>query len=141
VQVLARTAIANFRERPAAQWGREYAALLGMLGTPHLSATVLLPSSEAFGRHVVLRGVKAKDLEAAIAYQLEEISPYGYREVLFGWTRLDGDSVLVGIARRETVDRYLALFGEAKIAVRSFTLVAAAIHGAIRLTAPPRAIS
>jgi len=137
VQVLARTTIPRFRERPAAQWGAEYSALLGKLGTPHLSATVLLPRPEVIVRQIALRGVQAKDLEAAIAFQLDGINPYGDQEVLFGWTRLAEGGVLVGIARREIVDRYLELFTEAGIATGCFTFAAAAIHGAIRLSAPP----
>lgn len=139
VQVLARTAIPRFRERPAAQWGAEYSALLGKLGTPHLSATVVLPRPEVVVRQIPMRGVESKDLEAAIAFQLDGINPYGDQEVLFGWTALGEGSVLVGIVRREVVDRYLELFTEAGIATGSFTFVAAAIHGAIRLgAAPPR---
>jgi len=138
VQVLARTTIARFRERPAAQWGVEYSALLEKLGTPHLSATVLLPKAEVIVRQIPMRGVEAKDLEAAIAFQLDGINPYGDQEVLFGWTPLAEGSVLVGIVRREIVDRYLELFAEAGIATGCFTFTAAAIHGAIRLfnTAP-----
>jgi Tfp pilus assembly protein PilN len=139
IRVLARTSILRFRERPAAEWGAEYSALLGKLGTPHLSATVVLPRPEVVVRPIALRGVEAKDLEAAIAFQLDGINPYGDQEVLFGWTRLAEGSVLVGIVRRETVDRYLELFTEAGIATGSFTFVAAAIHGAIRLiSTPPR---
>jgi len=137
VQVLARTTIPRFRERPAAQWGAEYSALLGKLGTPHLSATVLLPRAEVVVRQVAMRGVEAKDLEAAIAFQLDGINPYGDQEVLFGWTPLGQGAVLVGIVRREIVDRYLELFTAAGISTGCFTFVAAAIHGAIRLNAPP----
>src|ERR1019366_7076475 len=137
VQVLARTTIPRFRERPAAQWGAEYSALLGKLGTPHLSATVLLPRPEVIVRQIALRGVEAKDLEAAIAFQLDGINPYGDQEVLFGWTPLGEGGVLVGIAPLGTVDRYLELFTEAGIATGSFTFVAAPIHGAIRLVPPP----
>jgi Tfp pilus assembly protein PilN len=137
VRVLARATIPRFRDRPAAQWGAEYGALLRKLGTPHLSATVLLPRPEVIVRQIPLRGVEAKDLDAAIAFQLDGINPYGDQEVLFGWTRLDAGSVLVGIVRRETVDRYLELFTEAGIATGSFTFAAAAIHGAIRLAGPP----
>jgi Tfp pilus assembly protein PilN len=137
VQVLGRLTIQRFRERPAAQWGAEYTALLAKLGTPHLSATVLLPSPEVIVRQMVLRGVEAKDLEAAIAFQLDGINPYGDQEVLFGWTRLADSGVLVGIVRREIVDRYLELFTEAGIKTGSFSFAAAAIHGAIRLSAPP----
>ena len=53
-------------------------------------------------RQIALRGVEAKDLEAAIAFQLDGINPYGDQEVLFGWTPLGEGSVLVGIVRRET---------------------------------------
>ena len=137
VQVLARATIPRFRERPAAQWGAEYSALLGKLGTPHLSATVLLPRPEVVVRQIPMRGVEAKDLEAAIAFQLDGINPYGDQEVLFGWTPLGEGSVLVGIVRRQIVDRYLELFTEAGIATGCFTFVAAAIHGAIRLGPPP----
>ncbi len=137
VQVLARTTIPRFRERPAAQWGAEYSDLLAKLGTPHLSATVLLPRAEVVVRQIAMRGVEAKDLEAAIAFQLDGINPYGDQEVLFGWTALGEGSVLVGIVRREVVDRYLELFTEAGISTGSFTFSAAAIHGAIRLNTPP----
>jgi hypothetical protein len=41
--------------------------------------------------------------------------------------------VLVGIARREVVEKYHHLFTEAGIAVASFTFSAAAVHAAIRL--------
>ena len=98
---------------------------------------MVLPRPEVIVRQIALRGVEAKDLEAAIAFQLDGINPYGDQEVLFGWTRLGEGSVLVGIVRREIVDRYLELFTEAGIATGCFTFVAAAIHGAIRLTAPP----
>lgn len=139
VQVIGRTTLPRFRERPAAQWGAEYSAFLRKLGTPHLSSTVLLPRPEVIVRQITLRGVETKDLEAALAFQLDGINPYGDQEVLFGWTRLADGGVLVGIVRREVVDHYLELFTEAGVATGSFTFAAAAIHGAIRLAkAPPR---
>ncbi len=139
VKVLGRITIPRFRERPAGQWGAEYSALLARLGVPHLSAAVLLPRHEVIVRQLVLRGVEAKDLEAAIAFQLDGINPYGDQEVNFGWKRLADGGVLVGIVLQETVNRYLELFTEAGIAAASFTFAAAAIHGAIRLAAqPPR---
>jgi Tfp pilus assembly protein PilN len=137
VQVLGRLTIPRFRERPAVQWGDEYAALLAKLGMPHLSATVLLPRPEVIVRQLVMRGVESKDLEAAIAFQLDGINPYGDQEVLFGWKPLSDGGVLVGIVRQEIVDHYLELFTEAGIKTGSFTFAAAAIHGAIRLVAQP----
>ncbi|HUO27616.1 MAG TPA: PilN domain-containing protein [Bryobacteraceae bacterium] len=137
IHVLGCTTIPRFRERPAAQWGAEYSAFLAKLGTPHLSSTVLLPRPEVIVRQIPMRGVEAKDLEAAIAFQLDGINPYGDQEVLFGWNRLAEGSVLVGIVRREIIDHYLELFGEAGITTGSFSFAAAALHGAIRLFAPP----
>jgi Tfp pilus assembly protein PilN len=133
IQVLGRISIPRFRERPAAQWGAEYSALLAGLGMPHLSAAILLPRPEVIVRQLVLRGVESKDLESAISFQLDGINPYGDQEVLFGWQALAEGAVLVGIVRRDLVDRYQELFTEAGIVTGSFTFTAAAIHGAIRL--------
>jgi Tfp pilus assembly protein PilN len=137
IYVLGRATIARFRERPAAQWGAEYSEFLDKLGAGHLSATVLLPRRETIVRQIALRGVEGKDLEGAIAFQLDTLHPYGDEEVLFGWNKLADGAVLVGIARRETVERYLELFSEAGISAGSFTFAAAAIHAAIRLGPPP----
>lgn len=137
VQVLGRTTIQRFRERPAAQWGAEYTAFLERLRTGQLSATVLLPRRETIVRQISLRGVEAKDLEAAIAFQLDSLNPYGDEQVLFGWTALGEGAVLLGIVLSATVERYLELFTEAGIAVASLTFAAAAIHAAIRLGPPP----
>jgi Tfp pilus assembly protein PilN len=139
IEVLGRTTIARFRERPAAQWGAEYTDFLRKLGAGHVSATVLLPRREAIVRQIALRGVEKKDLESAIAFQLDALNPYGEEEVLFGWNPLSDGAVLVGITRRETVERYLELFVAAGIATGSFTFAAAAIHAAIRLGPGPPA--
>jgi len=91
-------------------------------------------------RQVALPGVAAKDIESAIRLQLDSLHPYGDDEVAWGWSSLGSagaslrsDAALVGIARRETVERYHQLFTEAGIAVCSFTFSAAAVHAAIRL--------
>lgn len=137
IQVIGRTIIPRFRERQASQWGAEYAACLQKLGGSHLSATVLLPRRETIVRQISLRGVQSKDIEAAIHFQMDALNPYGDEEVFFGWMPLGDGAVLVGIVKRETVERYLALFTEAGVAVGSFTFAAAAIHAAIRLGPPP----
>jgi len=139
VHVLGRVTLPRFRKRPAAQWGAEYAAFLGKLGAPYLRATVVLPRSETIVRQVSLRGVAAKDMDAAVGFQMDTLNPYGDEEVLFGWSPLADGGVLVGIVRRETVERYLELFTEAGIQAASFTFAAAAIHAAIRLGPPPPA--
>jgi Tfp pilus assembly protein PilN len=133
VHVLGRLTIANFAERPAAEWGAEYTRFLKSHGIAHLSATVLLPRRDVIARHISLPGVAARDIESAIRFQLDSLHPYGDDEVCWGWSRLRAGAVLVGISRRSAVDRYIQLFTEAGVAVACFTFSAAAMHSAIRL--------
>lgn len=133
VQVTGRLTIEDYAARPAAEWGAEYTRFVKTLGAGRLSATVLLPRREVIVRQVALPGVAAKDIDGAIRFQLDSLHPYGEDEVAWGWSRLPFGAVLLGIARRDTVERYVALFLEAGIAAASFTFPAAAIHAAIRL--------
>lgn len=133
IVVLGRLVIENFANRPAAEWGGEYARFTNALGIGHLAATVLLPRRDIIVRQVALPGVAAKDLEGAIRFQLDSLHPYGEEEIEWGWSPLGFGAVLVGIVRREVAERYLGLFTEAGIAVSSFTFSAAAVHAAIRL--------
>lgn len=133
IHVLGRLTIQDFANRPAAQWGAEYTAFLKSLGIGHLSATVLLPRREVIVRQLALPGVARKDIENAIRLQLDTLHPYGDEDVTWGWCPLAAGAVMVGIARRSAVDRYVELFTEAGIAISSFTFSAAAVHAAIRL--------
>lgn len=133
VQVLGRLSIENYATRPAAEWGAEYARFLKASGVQRLSATVLLPRREVIVRQIALPGVAAKDIEGAIRFQLDTLHPYGEDDVVWGWSPLEYGSVLVGILLRSAIERYVALFVEAGIAVRSFTFSAAAVHAGIRL--------
>jgi hypothetical protein len=133
IQVLGRISIQDYATRPAAEWGREYARFLKSSGAERLSATVLLPRREVIVRQVALPGVAAQDLEGAIRFQMDTLHPYGEDEIVWGWSPLAYGSVLIGIVRRAAIERYVALFVEAGIAVRSFTFSAAAVHAAIRL--------
>jgi hypothetical protein len=133
IDVLGRLVIAHYATRPAAEWGAEYARFLKSLGMQHISATVLLPRREVIVRQVALPGVAPKDIEGAIRFQIDTLHPYGEEDVAWGWSRVAYGSVLVGIVRRATIDRYRVLFEEAGIAVASFTFSAAAVHAAIRL--------
>ncbi|MEO8596302.1 MAG: PilN domain-containing protein [Candidatus Solibacter sp.] len=133
IQVLGRMTIHDFAARPAAEWGAEYGRFLKACGAERLSATVLLPRREVIVRQITLPGVAEKDLEGAIRFQLDTLHPYGDDEVVWGWSRLDYGAVLVGIALRRTIERYVGLFVEAGVAVRSFTFSASAVHAAIRM--------
>jgi Tfp pilus assembly protein PilN len=133
VQVLGRLVIADFANRPAAEWGAEYSRFLKPLGLGHVSATVLLPRRDVIVRHLSLPGVTGKDVEGAVRFQLDSLHPYGEDEISWGWSPLAYGAVLVGIARRATVQHYLDLFLAAGIKVVSFTFSAAAVHSAVRL--------
>ena len=133
IQVLGRLTIQDFATRPAAEWGAEYGRFLKACGAERLSATVLLPRREVIVRQLALPGVAPKDIEGAIRFQLETLHPYSEDDVAWGWSQLGYGGVLVGIVLRSTIERYVAMFVEAGIAVRSFTFSAAAVHAAIRL--------
>ncbi len=133
IDVLGRLSIPNWSARPAAEWGAEYGRFLKSVGLGHLSATVLLPRREVIVRQIPLPGVAPRDIEGAIRFQIDTLHPYGDEDVVWGFSRVAYGSVLVGIVRREVIDRYRTLFTEAGILVSSFTFSAAAVHAAIRL--------
>lgn len=139
VQVLGRLTLPRYAERPAGEWGADYQRFLKSVGMSHLSATVLLPRRDVIVRQIALPGVAAKDREAAIRFQLDSLHPYGDAEVCCGWSPAGANSALVGIARREAVERYVRLFVEAGIAISTFTFSAAALHAAIRLNGAGKA--
>ncbi len=133
IHVAGRATIANFSARPAGEWGAEYVAFQHSTGMSYVSATVLLPRREVILRQTALPGVARRDRAGAIRLQLDTLHPYGDEEVFWDWTPVGGHAALIGIARREVVERYIRLFAEAGIAVSSFTFSAAALHAAIGL--------
>jgi Tfp pilus assembly protein PilN len=138
VQVLGAASIPHFRTRPAAEWGAEYADFLKNAGASHLAAAVVLPRGEIMMRQLVLAGVEASDLAGAVRYQIDSLHPYAEDEVTWDFTRLRGtESLLVAIAKRETVERYGELFAQAGVKISSFTLSAAALYSASRLLSQP----
>jgi Tfp pilus assembly protein PilN len=133
VSVLGTTTIRDFRERPAAEWGNEYAQFLHQAGVSHVAATVLLPRREIIVRQIALSGVAPRDLAAAVALQVDTLHPYGEEEVVYGWSQVAAGGILIGILRRTALDQYVSLFAEAGAAVACFTFSAAAIYGAHRV--------
>ncbi len=137
-QVPGALTIHRFREQPAAEWGIVYSSFLATIGAGHVAATVILPRSEVTVRQVALPGVAAKDIEAALGFQIDSLHPYPEGEAVWGWAPVgDGHSALVGIARRETLDRYATLFSEAGVKVAAFTFSAGAMYGGARLLSLP----
>lgn len=127
-------AIEDFRNRPAGEWSAEYSAAVAKLGMQQTAAMVLLPRHEVILRHLALPGVGDKDLNAAVAFQLDGLHPYGEGDVMASWARLEGsDAVAVAIVKRDRVDAYATLFAEAGIKLAGFTCSGPAIFSALRV--------
>jgi hypothetical protein len=137
--VLGVETIENFRERPAAEWGRQYAEFLKKHGAAHVAAVVLAPRQEVIVRTVAFPGVKDAELAGAVNYQMDALHPYEEDDAVLGWARLDAVHVLIGVMRRQLFEQYLGLFAEAGVKVASFTFSAAAIRSALRLVDDPPA--
>jgi hypothetical protein len=135
IGVLGATTIRDFSQRPASEWGNEYARFLEDTHVPHLAATVLLPRREVIVRQVALPGVEARDLASALVLQIDTLHPYGDEPVVYGWSRAGAGGALIGILRQTALDRFCSLFAEAGIGVASFTFSASAIYAAHRVPA------
>jgi len=132
--------IPRFREQAAAEWGAGYSAFLQKLGARHLAATVLLPRDEITVRQVSLPGVADKDLASAVRFELDSLNPYAEEEAAYDWARIGKTStVVVGITRQSTLERYSALLSQAGVKVASLTFSASAIYAALRLLSDPPA--
>ncbi len=135
LDVLDTLRIEGYRERPASEWGAEYAAFLGKHSLKHKAALAVLPRNEVVVRTLQLPGVSDQDAEAAIRFQLDTLHPYGDEAVEYDWRRLGkSDHFLVSIAARTVVDKYAALMSEAGIQLSGMTYSAGALHGALRLS-------
>jgi hypothetical protein len=142
-RVLGGLTVDDFQHQPAATWGAEYAAFLSKLGIRHVAANVVLPRHEVIIRQLSMPGISGSDLAGAIRFQLDGLHPYNEDDVVSSWTRLEHSStVLVAIARADTIERYATLFAEAGIKIAGFTCSAAATYSALRLfgNAPPAGI-
>ena len=131
--LVAVTTIADFRNRPAAEWGAELRVFLETAHERQLAATVLLPRSEVIVRTLMLPGVADKDAANAIELQLDSLHPWGDVEVAWGWSRVGRDDLIVGLARKEVLNSWETLFAEAGIPMAAATFSAAVIHAALRV--------
>ncbi|MDX2268511.1 MAG: PilN domain-containing protein [Bryobacter sp.] len=141
VEVVDALRLERIRERPAAEWGAEYDALLKKHKWQHVAAMVVLPAREVISRTVSLAGVGAKETDAALRYQLDGLHPFEEDRIAFGYGRLEAphaSTVAVGIAQAETMEEYATLFEEAGVDLAGFVTPAAAYYSALRvLQAPP----
>ena len=136
-RVLATLRIEDFRHRPAAEWGADYAAFLKAHAASHHAALVVLPRHEVIVRIVRLPGVTDEDAPAAIRFQLDALHPFQDEDVVSDFQRAGrSDAFTVAIARRSLIDFYTALFSEAGIQLAGFTFSGGAVFPSSRLFRP-----
>ena len=139
-RLVAALRIEGFRERPAAEWGAEYAHLLQAHGAADARALLVLPRHEVIVRTLKLAGVRDEDAPAAIRFQLDALHPYGDDEVGCDFQRAGrSDAFVVAIAERRTLEFYTALFAEAGVALAGITFSGGAVYSALRLFDGPPA--
>jgi Tfp pilus assembly protein PilN len=136
VEVLGRTELRSFRERPPAEWGAEYSRLLNDIGQSHLTATLAIPRSEVVFRVLSLPPMGRSDLARAIELQLHDLHPYGDTPVYKSFTPISGATgrssqhVAVAICEAPRIDAYARRLSEAGIAVAGCTVSADALRAA-----------
>jgi Tfp pilus assembly protein PilN len=136
IQVIDAIEILRYRERPAAEWGVEYQALLERHKLKHVAAAVLLPAQDCLARTLAMPGVESNALAAAVQYQLDGLHPFPEEEATHSFGRLSGARrahVSVAIARQGVIQDYATLFAEAGVAVAGILSPAAAVYSAIRI--------
>ncbi len=137
-RVVATLFIEDYRNRPAAEWGAEYAAFLKRSSAAHLAALVVLPRSEVIVRYVRLPGVSDEDAPAAIRFQMDSLHPFQDEDVASDFQRIGrSDTFLVALAKGSTIAFYTALFAEAGIKLAGLTFSGGAVFPSLRLFAPP----
>ncbi|MCX7602639.1 MAG: hypothetical protein N2036_01045 [Bryobacteraceae bacterium] len=133
-----RLRIEGFRERPASDWGREYASFAESHQASHLAAWLVVPRHEVVVRHLRLPGVSDEDAPAAIAFQMDSLHPFGNEEVVHDFQRAGRTaSFVAAIAERRVVDSYAALFAEAGIRLAGLTFSGSAVFVSLRLYGAP----
>lgn len=132
--------ITGIAQRPASDWGSEYADFLKRLELGHLAANLILPRDAATVRVLPLPPLSPKEIEAAVGFQIDTLHPYADDPVVSAWARLNkAGAVLVAIAREETARYWADLFAEAGISLTSMTVGPACIYSAFRLWSLPPA--
>lgn len=141
IQILDSIEILRYRERPAAEWGIEYAEFLKKHQIRQLAATAVLPSSAVVSRTLPVPGVSDKEIDSAVRYQLDDLHPFAEDEARHAFARLRAphkETLLLGIGRESIINDYATLFEEAGVQLSAFLTPAAAIYSALRvLQFPP----
>jgi hypothetical protein len=133
--LVAETVIQGFRERPAADWGRELQRFLAANEAEPYAVLALLPREEVLLRLVQLPGLGDEDAAAAVRLQVDSLHPWGeVDELVFDAQRLGSTSTwAVALARGERIDYYTGLFAEAGVKLAGLSFTASAVYHASRL--------
>lgn len=136
VEVVGRTELRSFRERPPAEWGAEYSTFLESIGQSHLRANLAVPRSEVELRLLSFPPMSRSDLAKAIEIQLHDLHPYGeapiYKSfaVINGVTSSPQQHVVVAVTEAHRINGYTGQFAEANIDLAGCTVSAEALKAA-----------
>jgi Tfp pilus assembly protein PilN len=133
-ELLRRTSIERFHERPAAEWVNEFRECVK--GHDPSGVTVLLPRRDVIVRHVLMPRVSRREMAAALVLRLRALHPFGDDDVAWCWAAVEGGAI-VSITRQGLLGKYESLFAEAGIPVANFTCSATVLHSALRLYGRP----
>ncbi len=133
-ELLRRSTVTRFQERPASEWAREFRE--AVRGNQPSGVTVLLPRRDVIVRHVLLPGVSRREVPGALALRLRSLHPFAEDDVAWCWAWVP-NGALAGLTRLSTLSRYESLFAEAGIPIGSFTFSATVLHSALRLYGEP----
>lgn len=140
IQVLDSLEIQRYRERPAAEWGAEYAAFLAKHKIKHIAALAVLPAKEVISRTLAVAGVGDGELDGAVRYQLDGLHPFPEEEAAASFARLsepNRETVAIGIARLDAINEYATFFEEAGVDLAGFGSPAAVYYSALRILQRP----
>ncbi len=136
IQVLDALEIQRYRERPAAEWGAEYAAFLSKHKIKHIAALAVLPAKEVISRTLTLAGVGDGELDSAVRYQLDGLHPFAEEEAASSYARLEEphrECIAIGIARTDIINEYATFFEEAGVDLAGFATPASVYYSALRV--------
>ncbi len=138
-EVLGRTRLPSFRNRPPSEWGKQYSTFALDAGIAGHPVTFCLPRAESVFRILRLSAKGSADLDQAVAPHAAELHPYGRSETVHAAAGVEPPApvegrrpVAVAVAEADGVRRYAELFREAGISLNRLTVPAGALRASVR---------
>ena len=138
-EVLGRTRLPSFRNRPPSEWGKQYSMFALDAGIAGHPVTFCLPRAESVFRILRLSAKGSADLDQAVAPHAAELHPYGRSETVHAAAGVEPPApvegrrpVAVAVAEADGVRRYAELFREAGISLNRLTVPAGALRASVR---------